>query len=113
MRSAEKVKPIGGWRTLMPEKAAPPIAFQIKCRRYVKSVRDLDDINVTAIRKTMQVFHRAEWRVPIASSLRVKLVKSTNFHVGNTSVKIILRQVQFKWNETRRCRAVPQERSDA
>lgn len=83
-----------------------------KVHRVPKRITDVDDFDKRVIRQTIYNFYINDKTVPTVSKLLPKLKDAINFNGGSTSLKIILRDMGFKWKKTRNNKAVLQERHD-
>jgi hypothetical protein len=65
-----------------------------------KRITNSDDFDKSLPRRTVYNFYTQEATVPSTRKLLPKLRETINFKGGSTSLKLILRKVEFKWKET-------------
>jgi transposase len=77
-----------------------------KKHRVSKPITGVDDFDKSVIRRTVRNFYIEEKCVPTVKKVLEKLKETINFKGGSTSLKIILKEIGFRWVRTKDNRSI-------
>lgn len=83
-----------------------------KCRSRRRPITDLDDFDKCVLRKLVYDFHLTEHRLPTAKLLFSALKEKINFKGCLKSLRLILKQLGFKWRRIQNNRKILVETCD-